>query len=161
MVLWVDGLTSVTTCTDYFCLCCCVCNKLKGSSRCQRRLATISTVSTIAFTIHSRATAYLLCWNVLGLHYMEVSICCSALYTIGTSQMVEYTLNELTDMHPLYVDTTCCRHSTTNRTNRCVLWRKSSHLPLWPCSGKTVHKRKFCQIKNVFVFTSSIIPETL
>ena len=35
---------------------------------------------------------------------MEVSIFCSALYTPGTSQMVEYTLNELTDMHFLYGD---------------------------------------------------------
>ena len=45
-------------------LCYCVCNKLKGSSRSQRRLATISTVSTFAFTIHSRATANLQCLNV-------------------------------------------------------------------------------------------------
>ena len=43
---------------------------------------------------------------------------------------------------------TCCRHSSTNRTNRCVLWRKSSHLPVRPSSGKTVHKPKFCQIKT-------------
>ena len=61
IVLRADGLTSVTTRTDQFCLCCCVCNKLKGSSRCQRRLATISTLRTFTFTIHSRATAYLQC----------------------------------------------------------------------------------------------------
>ena len=45
----------------------------------------------------------------------------------------------------------CCRHSSTNRTNRCVLWRKSSHLPIRPSSGKTVHKPKFCQIKCLFL----------
>ena len=39
------------------------------------------------------------------MYYMEVSICCSALYTIGTSQMAEYTLNELTDVHLVYGDT--------------------------------------------------------
>ena len=44
------------------------------------------------------------------LYYMEVSICCSALYTPGTSQMVEYTLNELTDMHLLYGDTVLTQH---------------------------------------------------
>ena len=43
---------------------------------------------------------------------------------------------------------TCCRHSSTNRTNPCVLWRKSSHLPVRPSSDKTVHKPKFCQIKT-------------
>ena len=43
---------------------------------------------------------------------------------------------------------TCCRHSTTNRTNLCVLWRKSRHLPVRPSSGKTVHKLKFCKIKK-------------
>ena len=43
---------------------------------------------------------------------------------------------------------TCCRHSSTNRTNRCVFWGKSSHLPIRPSSGKTVHKPKFCQIKT-------------
>ena len=47
---------------------------------------------------------------------------------------------------------TCCTHSSTNRTNRCVLWLKSSHLPVRPSSGKTVYKPKFCQIINVFVF---------
>ena len=47
--------------------------------------------------------------------------------------------------------TTCCRHSNTNRTNLCMLWRKSRHLPVRPSSGKTVHKPKFCQIKNMFV----------
>ena len=40
----------------------------------------------------------------LRLYYMEVSIC-SALYTTDTSQMAEYTPNELTDMHLLYGDT--------------------------------------------------------
>ena len=41
----------------------------------------------------------------LRLYYMEVSIYCSALYTPGISQMAEYTLNELMDMHILYGDT--------------------------------------------------------
>ena len=36
---------------------------------------------------------------------MEVSICCSAVYTTDTSQMAEYTLNERTDMHLLYGET--------------------------------------------------------
>ena len=36
---------------------------------------------------------------------MEVSICCSALYAPGTSQMAEYTLNELMDTHFLYGET--------------------------------------------------------
>ena len=40
----------------------------------------------------------------LRLYYMAVSIC-SALYTTDTSQMAEYTLNELTDIHLLYGDT--------------------------------------------------------
>ena len=41
---------------------------------------------------------------------------------------------------------TCCRHSSTNRTNLCMLWWKSRHLPVRPSSGKTVHKPKFSQI---------------
>ncbi|PSN44705.1 hypothetical protein C0J52_11831 [Blattella germanica] len=36
---------------------------------------------------------------------MVVSICCSALYTTDTSQMAEYTLHELMDMHLLYGET--------------------------------------------------------
>ena len=36
---------------------------------------------------------------------MAVSIFCSALYTTETSQMAEYTLNELMDMHLLYGET--------------------------------------------------------
>ena len=43
---------------------------------------------------------------------------------------------------------TCCRHSSTNRTNLCVLWWKSRLLSVRPSSGKTVHKPKFCQIKK-------------
>ena len=47
---------------------------------------------------------------------------------------------------------TCCRHSSTNRTNLYVLWRKSRHLPVRPSSGKTVNKPKFCQIKKTCLF---------
>ena len=36
---------------------------------------------------------------------MAVSIVCSALYTTETSQMAEYSLNELTDIHLLYGET--------------------------------------------------------
>ena len=41
----------------------------------------------------------------LRLYYMAVSIFCTALYTTDTSQMAEYTLNELADMHLLYGET--------------------------------------------------------
>ena len=48
-------------------------------------------------------------------YYMTVSICCSALYTTDTSQMAEYTLNELTDLHLLYGDT----EDTCAQVHRC------------------------------------------
>ena len=87
MVLRVDGLTSVTTRTDQFCLCCCVYNKLKGSSRCQRRLATISTevrLRLLSILVPQHTCNVETC---LRLYNMAVSICCSALYTCDTSKI--------------------------------------------------------------------------
>ncbi|KAJ9592262.1 hypothetical protein L9F63_001158, partial [Diploptera punctata] len=69
----------------------------------------------------------------------------NALYTTDTSQMADHTLNELTDMRLLSstgwshvssfahtginsLKQNLRSHSSTNRTNRCVLCRKSSHL---------------------------------
>ena len=82
----------------------CVCNKLKGSSRCQRRLATINIVCLrlLSILVPQHTCNVETC---LRLYYMAVSIFCSALYTTDTSQITEYTLNELTGMHLLYGET--------------------------------------------------------
>ena len=60
---------------------------------------------------------------------MAVSIFCSALYTTDTSQMAEYTLNELRDMHLLYGET--CGNSRAARllyAERFPMRRLPSHV---------------------------------
>ena len=65
-------------------------------------------------------------------YYMAVSICCSALLTCDTSQMAEYTLNELTDMHLLYLHICGMRMDSKRKRTYCTYRSKSLLTPWWP-----------------------------